>query len=193
MTKILMVDDDLDSLGAISRFLRLASYEVTLAEHSAAAAKRLQDQVFDLVITDLKMPGDSGLDLCRLVRKNYPKLPVVLISGMAQTRDVVEAMRDGALTFLEKPVDPDTLLEVIAGQGDWARPSLGPHIAGSPAGNAAALPDRVRAFEAYLIEDALTQAGGRVKVAMEILGVGRRTLNDKMSRLGINRHHLKDE
>lgn len=191
---ILLVDDDLDSLGSIARFLRLAAYEVTVASDGPTARRRLQDaDSVDAVVTDLKMPGETGLDLCLALRKAHPALPVILISGMAQTADVVAAMQMGALTFLEKPVEPDVLvtnLERALGrtqEADGAEPK--PDWQG---GTPQALPDRVKAFEATLIEDALRQSGGRVKEAMEILGVGRRTLNDKMARLGIDRRLIRE-
>lgn len=191
-TRLLLVDDDLDSLGAIARFLRLEGFEVVVADSPATANARLSEGPFDLLITDLKMPGETGVDLCLYVRKTNPALPVVLISGMAKTDDVVAAMRGGALTFLEKPIEPEALIDIIEGQLGQTTPQSEPDLR-ARAPSAADLPTRLRSFEAYLIEDALRQSGGQVKGAMEILGVGRRTLNYKMSRLGIDRALIKGE
>ena len=199
LAHILLVDDDLDSLGSIARFLRLAGYGVTVASDAPTAHRRLAqaETRFDAVITDLKMPGESGLDLCLAIRKAAPAVPVILISGMAQTHDVVAAMQMGALTFLEKPVEPESLLsnlERALGRGIGANTNTDDRTGdtGWAGGGMEPLPERVRAFEAALIEDALRQSGGRVKEAMEILGVGRRTLNDKMARLGIDRRLIRD-
>ena len=111
--KLLIVDDDLDVLSAHARFLRVEGFEVSVASDAASAWARLSEETFQLMITDLKMPGDDGLALTQWVRESLPDLPVFLISGMANTPEVVEAMQLGALDFLEKPIDPDALVAKI--------------------------------------------------------------------------------
>ena len=184
--RILLVDDDLDVLSAHARFLRVEGFEVTVANDAASAWGRLCEDPFDLMITDLKMPGDDGLALTQWVRESRPDLPVFLISGMASTPEVVEAMRLGAVDFLEKPVDPEALVETI--RAILTAPRTAP-LSRLPlvGGEAQPLSDRVRAFERHLLEQALAESGGAVKETMRRLGLSRRTLNEKMARLGVRR------
>lgn len=184
--RILLVDDDLDVLSAHARFLRVEGFEVTVANDAASAWGRLCEDPFDLMITDLKMPGDDGLALTQWVRESRPDLPVFLISGMASTPEVVEAMRLGAVDFLEKPVDPEALVETI--RAILTAPRTAP-LSRLPlvGGEAQPLSDRVRAFERHLLEQALAESGGSVKETMRRLGLSRRTLNEKMARLGVRR------
>jgi DNA-binding NtrC family response regulator len=184
--KLLIVDDDLDVLSAHARFLRVEGFEVSVASDAASAWARLSEDAFQLMITDLKMPGDDGLALTQWVRESLPELPVFLISGMASTPEVVEAMQLGAVDFLEKPVDPEVLVDkirTILATHQTAPLSRLPRIGGE----AQPLTDRVRAFEKHLLEQALVESGGSVKETMRRLGLSRRTLNEKMARLGVRR------
>lgn len=189
MQRILLIDDDLSLLGAIARFLRDEGYEVRVFDQPAAAADMVGDWQPDLVITDLKMPGFSGLDVLRQVRQTSPQTPILMFSAFGTTPDVVEAIELGAVGFLEKTAAPETLLakvqDVLGGASAPFRtlPKVG--------GGETPLNDRVRAFERSLIEQALKDAGGSVKVAMEALGLSRRTLNEKMQRLGIQRENTR--
>ena len=178
--RILLVDDDLDVLSAHARFLRVEGFEVTVANDAASAWGRLCEDPFDLMITDLKMPGDDGLALTQWVRESRPDLPVFLISGMASTPEVVEAMRLGAVDF------PEALVETI--RAILTAPRTAP-LSRLPlvGGEAQPLSDRVRAFERHLLEQALAESGGSVKETMRRLGLSRRTLNEKMARLGVRR------
>ena len=184
--RLLIVDDDLDVRSAHARFLRVEGFEVSVASDATSAIGRLSEEAFDLMITDLKMPGSDGLELTQWVRESLPDLPIFLISGMATMPEVVGAMRLGAVDFLEKPVDPEALVDKI-------RAILATHHA-SPLGRlprvgvqAQPLTDRVRAFEKHLLEQALQDSGGSVKETMKRLGLSRRTLNEKMARLGVRR------
>lgn len=184
--RLLIVDDDLDVLSAHARFLRVEGFEVSVASDAASAWGRLSEDAFDLMITDLKMPGSDGLELTQWVRESLPDLPVFLISGMASMPDVVGAMQLGAVDFLEKPVDPEVLVEkirAILATHQTAPLSRLPRVGVE----ARPLTDRVRAFEKHLLEQALQDSGGSVKETMKRLGLSRRTLNEKMARLGVRR------
>ena len=185
---VLLVDDDHDVLASMARFLRLEGFGVCMAQNMRDAVKRLNsNESVDAVVTDLNMEGGSGIELCAFVRCEFPSIPVILFSGMANTKDVVEAMQLGAETFMEKPVAPDELVsqldKMISDTAEAAplrvTPDAGP--------NANSLNQRVREFEKFLIEQALSSYKGSVKEAMESLGLNRRTMNEKMSRLGVKR------
>ncbi len=79
----------------------------------AGALTMLTDSLPDVMVLDLKMPGMEGLEVLRLVRRQYPKLPVLILTGHGSERDEVEARRIGAFDYLQKPMDIDTLIERI--------------------------------------------------------------------------------
>ena len=103
MNKVLLVDDDEDLLFLIGEYLEAYGIEFDLAENAAQARKRLKYCEYDLIISDLNMPGESGFDLFRSVSSRYPGLPFILMSGNRDPRLRREAVSMGICNFLEKP------------------------------------------------------------------------------------------
>ena len=189
--RVLLVDDDLDVLGANARFLRVSGHEVIVAESAASALERLETERVDLVVTDLRMPDLDGLAFARRARESRPLLPIVFFSGFARVPDVVAAMKLGAIDFLEKPIEPDLLLEAIENLILSRRgTSTSGREAFVDAEERTPLRLRVRAYEKHLIVCALRRHDGRVGEVLQALGLNRRTLNDKMAKLGIRRQDL---
>lgn len=194
MTLVLLLDDDHDVLGANARFLRVSGHEVAVADSADAALARLGERAVDVVITDLRLPGTDGIAFARAARELRPFVPVLFFSGFARVPDVVAAMRLGAVDFLEKPVEPALLLDTIARLVD--APAGAPGIerhAFLAADDAVPLRERVRAYERHVIETTLRRHDGRVADVLAALHVNRRTLNDKMARLGIRRADLRQD
>lgn len=108
--RILVVDDEAAQRDILGGFLRKQGYEVREADSGAAALGLLRAEMVDLVLTDVRMPGMSGLDLLREGRALNPELPVVVMTAYGTIADAVAAMRDGAVDYLTKPVDLDALL-----------------------------------------------------------------------------------
>ncbi len=98
--KILVVDDDPNLLNLLVDTLSTIGYVVTGAEDGAIALDKLRENEFDLMITDIKMPRLDGISLLRRVRRYYPKLPVLFITGMTTPEIIGRATADG---FLAKP------------------------------------------------------------------------------------------
>jgi len=191
-SRILLVDDDHDVLGAYARFLRLNALDVTLADHPERGLHLASETQFDLVVTDLRMPHMSGLQFADALRQTQPLLPILFLSGFAVLSDVVSAMRLGAVDFLEKPVEPDTLLERINTiLAPLERAASLQRLAFDVSDLDVPFKARVQAYERYLIEHALISCDGRVAETLEKLQINRRTLNDKMSKLGISRHRIR--
>lgn len=111
MNRILVVDDALDTLEIVSRNLSSHGYEVLAATSVAEALNILEGEKIDLVITDYKMPGTSGLDLVRHVRENFPDTEVVMITGYPSIEGAVRAVKTGAEDYLAKPFTEEELLE----------------------------------------------------------------------------------
>ncbi len=191
---ILLVDDDLDVLGANARFLRANDFFVLVAESAGTALGKLTTDNIDLIVTDLRMPDCSGLEFAAKARESRPLIPIIFFSGYAQIPDVVAAMKLGAVEFLEKPIDPDQLLSVIRKVG---KPKYSPAATQRDAfeslDHSSPLKMRVLAYEKFLIESCLVQHAGDVTRVLETLQINRRTLNDKMFRLGISREVLLSE
>jgi two-component system, NtrC family, nitrogen regulation response regulator NtrX len=110
---LLLVDDDANTLASLSRAFRLAGHEATVCDNAARAAELLHAGSFDLILSDVVMPGKSGLELLQDLKNGGIKTPVILISGQANIEMAVKATKLGALDFLEKPLSTDKLLVTI--------------------------------------------------------------------------------
>lgn len=110
---LLLVDDDPNTLASLSRAFRLAGHEATVCDNAARAVELLRTEAFDLILSDVVMPGRSGLELLEDLKKAGVKTPVILISGQANIEMAVKATKLGALDFLEKPLSTDKLLLTV--------------------------------------------------------------------------------
>jgi DNA-binding NtrC family response regulator len=110
---LLIVDDESDMLDFLERVLR-RKYRVTRCDSAAQARKALQNQHFDAVLSDQKMPRETGLELLRHARDTRPTVARVLISGFTEVEDVNQAMREGLLDqYIIKPVDSRSVLDAV--------------------------------------------------------------------------------
>lgn len=109
--KLLFVDDEVFNHEFVKVALQQDGYDMTCVSSGQAALDWLYQQLPDLIIVDMVMPGLSGLDLCRLLRHNpeTAKLPILVLSGMDSTKEVAQAFAAGADAFLSKPIDVDQL------------------------------------------------------------------------------------
>lgn len=110
---LLLVDDDPNTLASLSRAFRLAGHEATVCDNAARAVELLRAETFDVILSDVVMPGRSGLELLEDLKKAGVKTPIVLISGQANIEMAVKATKLGALDFLEKPLSTDKLLVTV--------------------------------------------------------------------------------
>jgi two-component system, NtrC family, nitrogen regulation response regulator NtrX len=110
---LLLVDDNPNTLASLSRAFRLAGYEATVCDNAARAVELLRTEMFDLILSDVIMPGKSGLELLEDLKGAGVKTPIVLVSGQANIEMAVRATKLGALDFLEKPSSTDKLLVTI--------------------------------------------------------------------------------
>src|SRR5947207_5321801 len=113
MTRILIVDDEASTLASLSRAFRLAGYEAVVCDNAARAIALLRHEQFDLVFSDVVMPGKDGLAMLAELREIGIATPIVMLSGQATIDMAVRATRLGALDFLEKPVSADKLLLTV--------------------------------------------------------------------------------
>lgn len=114
MRTVLIADDDHGTRAVLTALLKHAGYSILACAQGEEALKVLGSQRVDLVITDLVMePGMSGMDLLRNLRRDYPQVPVIMITGYSTVDAAVGAMREGAFDFVRKPVRPRDLLAVV--------------------------------------------------------------------------------
>ena len=110
---LLLVDDDPNTLASLSRAFRLAGHEATVCDNAPRALELLRTESFDLILSDVVMPGKSGIELLEDLKHAGIKTPIVLISGQANVEMAVKATKLGALDFLEKPLSTDKLLVTV--------------------------------------------------------------------------------
>ena len=110
---LLIVDDEPNTLASLSRAFRLEGHEVTVCDNAAKALELAVMQPFDLILSDVVMPGKDGLALLEELKAQGVTTPVVMMSGQAHIEMAVRATRLGALDFLEKPISTDKLLLTV--------------------------------------------------------------------------------
>lgn len=111
--KILIVDDEALVRNFLSETLRRRNLDVTTAENGLRAVQLLKENIYDLVITDMRMPDLTGIDIIKKVREISPATLVIVITAFGSIENAVEAMRLGAFNYLIKPFSPDTIEAVI--------------------------------------------------------------------------------
>jgi DNA-binding NtrC family response regulator len=111
--ELLVVDDEPQMLIAVNETLRRSGYSVTTAGSGMEAIRRLKEKYYQLVITDMRMPELSGLDLLRKVKSMAPQTPVILLTAYGTVGNAVDAMRDGAYDYLLKPFSSESLESVV--------------------------------------------------------------------------------
>ena len=111
--RILVVDDEMIVCESCKRILEEEGYEVEAALSGKEAFEKMKANPFDIVITDLKMPGIDGMEVLRTFRKEYPDSIIIMITGFSTVETAVEAMKLGAFDYIPKPFTPDEVSIVV--------------------------------------------------------------------------------
>ena len=111
--KVLLVDDEEEFVETLAERMRSRGMDVATCGSGVDALQLVDDEDFDVVVLDLKMPGIDGLDALKRIKRRRPDIQVVLLTGYATVEKGVEAIKEGALEFLEKPVDLSSLTDAI--------------------------------------------------------------------------------
>lgn len=224
--RILVVDDDREMRSSLGHLLESAGFDYVVLSDGQEVAERLADTEFDVILSDVRMPIMGGLALLKWLNSSANKTPLVLISAHGDVTMAVQAMQDGAYSFIEKPFEPRRLLSVLRNatnyrrlyrQAEHLREQLSelaaaghrmPDMDVMPAAvemvdtdgqshrtlDLNMLPKTLREavahFEHRLISDAIIDNAGRMDDVAESLGIGRRTLNEKIVKLAINKAEL---
>ncbi|MGB5893407.1 MAG: response regulator [Ignavibacteriaceae bacterium] len=111
--KILLVDDEKEFVETLSERIRMRDHKSDVALNGEEALKHMDDDLPDVVVLDLKMPGIDGMEVLRRIRKAYPKVQVIMLTGHGSDKDEKEARKLGAFEYLQKPVEIETLMKKI--------------------------------------------------------------------------------
>src|SRR5215472_13440696 len=111
--RILVVDDDPGQRSLLNSFLKSQGFETVVVDSGERALETLRAGKFSMMISDVRMPGLSGIETLRQARKEHIMVPVLLVTAFTDVRDAVAAMRDGAVNYLAKPIDLDELLASV--------------------------------------------------------------------------------
>ena len=127
MEPVLLVEDKNELRAMLRKALERAGYTVEEAADGSSAVEKVRNRPYLIVLSDLKMPGNSGLDVLREAKRVDPTLPVILVTAYGSVEEAVTAMKEGAFDFIQKPVDLDhlkLLVERAARQQELLRENL---------------------------------------------------------------------
>jgi two-component system response regulator RegA len=170
--RMLLVDDDATFRGRLVKALSARGYEVYDAGDAASAIRVASDRRPTRAVVDLKMPGKSGLDLIGDLHALDPAMQIVVLTGYGSIATAVEAVRRGAMDYLQKPVDAEQILGAFERDAD----------------ETPALPDKpttpsLARVEWEHMQRILADCGGNISQAARKLGIHRRSLQRKLQKL----------
>lgn len=115
--KVLLVDDEKDFLDVMGERLRNRGFEVSTSASAMEALDNIGQNIYDAVILDLQMPGMDGFEALRQMKEKRPELQIILLTGHGTVEKGVEAIKLGAMDFLEKPADLEAISDKIRKAG----------------------------------------------------------------------------
>jgi two-component system response regulator RegA len=174
---LLLVDDDVVFRGRLARAFRQRGFQVSEAGDRDGAMVAAAEETPELAVVDLRLPGDSGLEVVRDLKRLDPATNVVVLTGFGSIATALESLRLGATHYLTKPVDAGQILAAFQ-RADGAAAPL-------PA-DPFATPSLAR-VEWEHIQRVLTECGGNVSQAARILGLHRRSLQRKLAKRPVAR------
>ena len=111
--KVLLVDDEREFVDSLAERIQMRQLDSTIAYDGEQALELVQDQIPDVVVLDLRMPGIDGLEVLERLKKNYPSVQVIVLTGHGSKEDEKIAKKLGAYEYLQKPVNIDKLIGSI--------------------------------------------------------------------------------
>lgn len=113
IASVLLVDDEEDFLDLLSERLRNRGMKVATSTDGYGALKRIEQETFDIIVLDFAMPGMDGIETMKKIKAIQPKTEMIMLTGHATLHSGIEAMKTGAVDFLEKPANIDIIIQKI--------------------------------------------------------------------------------
>ena len=179
--RILVVDDDAAVGWALQQFLTHAGYQVILAADATVAQRQLKRLAIDLVITDIRMPGISGLELLTILRRDYPELPVVVSTAHGTMETAITAVGHGAFDYLAKPLDLERTLDVV-------RRALGDDPLAAAASPSAVALDQTLVGSSALMQEVFRRIAAVARTDLAVLLHGPAGSGKKLVARALHRH-----
>lgn len=168
--KLLITDDDVLFAQTLARQLNRRGHSCDIAHSSEEAHMAVESAVFDAAITDLVMPGNSGLTLVQRLHELDPELPILVLTGYASITTAVEAIKLGARQYLAKPATIDEILIALE------------QTQGNPYLDVSAKPLSIDQLEWEHIQKVLSENEGNISATARALNMHRRTLQRKLDK-----------
>lgn len=150
--KILLVEDDTNIATGLQKVMRANGYDVTALSRGDTGLERALAEQFDVVVTDLKLPGLDGLELVRQLHQAKPKLPIILITAHGTTEIAIEATKWGAFDYVPKPFEVEELLDLTAKALESSRLMSEPVEMGEAASSRTAIVGKSRVMQSIYKE-----------------------------------------
>jgi DNA-binding NtrC family response regulator len=112
--RVLLVDDEEKFLDVLSQRLGTRGIDAETSTSGEEALVKIKNRNFDAIVLDVMMPGIGGIETLKRIRKEYPELQIIMLTGQGTVGKAVEAMKEGAIEFMEKPADINKLLDKIS-------------------------------------------------------------------------------
>jgi two-component system response regulator RegA len=167
---LLIVEDDAALRERLARAFEKRGFDVCVAENVEAAVSLIETEPPELALVDLRMPGESGLELIPRLKQADPATRIVVLTGYGSIATAVEAVRRGATHYLTKPADADQILAAFS-RGDAQDDPVPP-----------ALPMSLDRLEWEHINRVLVECNGNISETARVLGIHRRSLQRKLSK-----------
>ncbi|MEM7464748.1 MAG: response regulator [Pseudomonadota bacterium] len=186
--KVLIIEDDAALRTSIVQSLDLEGLEPIPTSSFIQARRTIRSNFKGVILSDIKMPDHDGFDILQFTRNCDPDLPVVLLTGFSDVPTAMRAVKEGAYDYLEKPCDPDKLVDTLRRalkhralvlQNRTYRVELDKKNTPDSDGT---LSEQMDQQERRILEQALSATNGNVGEAANRLGIPRNTLYDRMTR-----------
>jgi len=112
--RVLLVDDEEKFLDVLSQRLGTRGIDAETSTSGEEALVKIKNRNFDAIVLDVMMPGIGGIETLKRIRKEYPELQIIMLTGQGTVDKAVEAMKEGAIEFMEKPADINKLMDKIS-------------------------------------------------------------------------------
>jgi two-component system, NtrC family, response regulator AtoC len=185
---VLLVADDLATRERLASLFREHGYRVEEAPQTDLALARLEEAELDVVLTDIRMPGKSAIEMVGDVRRLRPETPVILLTEFGSMASAVEAMRAGAFDYVTKPFEPEAVLFAVEraverrALGREKRSQSDERCAEALVAEGAARTLSLAEVEDLYIDEILRRTGGNKVRAAHLLGIDRKTLYRRAER-----------